>query len=159
MKVAIDADAGSAEVSLSAKAYSRQAVEVAAHVFSRRAEVLLGEGKGRLEVELRAKRKGSDEAGLRILAGDFVNELLNQEYRFLVTRFNKPISDLVLTQALLAARGGQTPPAKADEKDPAFQADVARMLAEARAEIARTMPKKLPPQGNPLPPEREDRGA
>jgi hypothetical protein len=107
------------------------------------------------DIVLTAKRKGSAEL-LTQLAGTFLNELLNQEYRFVVGRFNQKISGLIVTRALLAARGGEKPmETPAEEKTPEFARETERLMREAEAEMLRTMPKKLPPQGLPLPPEAE----
>ena len=139
--------------------YSLEGLQIANEVLAARAEVYLSEGASRFEVTLKSKRAAIDEAGLRELAGEFANELLNQEYRFVVGRFNRKISDIIVTQALLSARGGEEPrKAPAGEETPEFKAAVEEMLAQAREEIAKTMPRKLPPQGTPLPPVREDAG-
>jgi hypothetical protein len=59
----------------------------------------------------------------------------------------------------MAARGGETPAAPpAEESTPAFQKLVADLMKNAQAEVARTMPKKIPHQGTPLPPVQEDAG-
>jgi His-Xaa-Ser system protein HxsD len=134
--------------------YSLEAIQISAHVFEKKAEVLLAEDDDEYEITLRSKRKGSAEF-LTELGGTFANELLNQEYRFVVGRFNQKISSLIVTQALLAARGGETPAqTPAGENEPAFQAETARLMAAAEDEIRRTMPKKLPPQGDIFPPEK-----
>ena len=151
--IAIDEAGRSVSFSVPDKLYSEDGLKIAAQIFSARADVYLEEARGRHELTLKAKRRTVDAAGLAALAGEFRNELLNQEYRFLVGRFNQKITSLIVTQTLFAARGGETPPeAPAAEKTPEFQAEVARLMSEADAEIRRTMPKKLPPQGNPLPP-------
>jgi His-Xaa-Ser system protein HxsD len=133
--------------------YSRDSLGIAAHIFAGRAEVYLGESGANWELTLKPKRaKTKDE--LAALGGEFMNELLNQEYRFLVSRFNSKIAGLVAAQALLSARGGETPrPAPAEEQDPRFKAEVERMLRDAAEEIKRTMPPRIAPQGTPLPPE------
>lgn len=133
--------------------YSEDAVRIAAQVFASRAEVYLEKGAKTAAVELAVLRKDADKDALSRLAGEFLNELLNQEYRFLVGSFNRKISNLIVTQALLSARGDESrPAAPPEEETPEFKAAVAKMMEEARAEIARSMPKKLPPQGAPLPP-------
>lgn len=149
MKLSLDARARRAELTLAPKLYSDEALRIAAAVFDGRAEVYLEDGRAARVVTLEAKRKDLDAAGLEALAGDFLNELLNQEYRFLVSRFNRKIADLISAQTLLSARGGEKAPT-AGEETPEFKAKVARLLADTEAEIARTMPRKLPPQGLPL---------
>lgn len=151
MKLKTDARARRAELTLAPKLYSDEALRIAAAVFDGRAEVYLEDGRAARVVTLEAKRKDLDAAGLEALAGDFLNELLNQEYRFLVSRFNRKIADLISAQTLLSARGGEKAPAAAAGEDaPEFKEKVARLLVETEAEIARTMPRKLPPQGLPL---------
>ena len=136
-------------VTLPSSIYSDEAVRIAAAVFEARCEVYHEKTKGGFTLTLAARRKDLDAKALEALAGDFVNELLNQEYRFVVGRFNRKIADLIVTQSLLSARGGETPP-KPAAKDAAFEAETARLMAEASAEIAKTMPKRLPPQKGPI---------
>lgn len=141
------------------KIYSMDAVRIAAQVLSTKIDTYLDESKTDYEVTLKAKRKDAGAPELSALAGEFGNELLNQEYRFVVGRFNSKISSLIITQALMAARGGEkgtsVPP---EEKTPEFKAKVAELVKNAEAEVKRTMPKKIAPQGNPLPPVKEDAG-
>lgn len=134
--------------------YSKDGLRIAAAVFDSRAEAEIAEDGKFWEITLRAKRRQASQAELEALAGEFANELLNQEYRFLVSRFHKKTAGLIVTKVLLSARGGETPAAKpAGEDAPEFKAETARLLKEAEEEIRRTMPKKLPPQGQPIPPE------
>lgn len=141
---------------LSKKIYSKDALLIAAQVLSSKVNVYLDEDKAAFDVTLEAKRKDADLAALE---GEFANELLNQEYRFVVGRFNAKISSLIVTQTLLAARGGETPAAPPEgESTPEFKALVAGLVREAEAEVARTMPRKISPQGTVLPPAKEDAG-
>jgi His-Xaa-Ser system protein HxsD len=144
------------KVVLAKKIYSMDSLLIAAQVLSAKLNVYLDETKSSYEVTLEAKRKDLDAAKLAALAGEFGNELLNQEYRFIVGRFNSKISSLIVTQTLMAARGGETPAAPpAGESTPEFKALVASLMRNAEAEVARTMPKKIPHQGTPLPPVKE----
>ena len=141
------------------KIYTMDALRIAAQILAPKIDVYLDESKTDFEVTLKAKRRDAGEAQLTALAGEFGNELLNQEYRFIVGRFNSKISSLIVTQALMAARGGETPAAPpVEEQMPEFKAKVAAMVKNAEAEVARTMPKKIAHQGNPLPPAKEDAG-
>jgi His-Xaa-Ser system protein HxsD len=142
---------------LSKKAYSMDALRIAAQVLSSKVDVYLDEDKNSYDVTLEPKRKDADKAALE---GEFRNELLNQEYRFVVGAFNRKISSLIVTQALMAARGGENPPPAVppEEKTPEFKAKVAELMKAAEDEIKRTMPKKLPHQGQPIPPQKEDAG-
>ena len=141
------------------KIYTMDALRIAAQILAPKIDVYLDESKTDYEVTLKAKRRDAGEAQLTALAGEFGNELLNQEYRFIVGRFNSKISSLIVTQALMAARGGETPAAPpVEEQMPEFKAKVAAMVKNAEAEVARTMPKKIAHQGNPLPPAKEYAG-
>ncbi len=156
MKLDIDAKAREVSFSVPEKVYSEDALRIAAAVFESKCEPSAGSDKGRHDITLKA-RKPLDAEGLKALAGEFVNELLNQEYRFVVARANRKVADLIAAQTLLAARGGENPPAAPEgEKDPAFQAEVKKLLSEASEEIRRTMPKRIAPQGSPIPPEKTD---
>ena len=136
--------------------YTKEAILIAAQIFAGRAEVFLDEPSNAFGVTLKARKKTAGKAELRELAGEFLNELLNQEYRFIVGRFNRKISNLIIAQALLSARGDDGRPETApEEQAPEFKAAVSKLMEEARAEISRTMPKKLAPQGLPLPPAAE----
>lgn len=144
------------KLKLSKKIYSKDALLIAAQVLSNKINVYLEESKSDFTVTIEAKRRDVDGAQLAALAGEFGNELLNQEYRFLVGRFNAKISSLIVTQTLMAARGGETPTAApAEESTPAFKKLVADMVRNAEAEVARTMPRKISDQGTVLPPVKE----
>lgn len=157
MKLERDLKERTVAFKVDARNYSKDSARIAAHVFSARAEVFIEEGKNSFELTLQAKRKSAGAAELDALAGEFLNEMLNQEYRFLVSRFNERIASLTITQSLFAARGGENPPGPAAaEAAPEFQAAVAAMLAEAEEEIRRTMPRRIAPQGNPLPPAKSE---
>jgi len=141
------------------KIYTMDALRIAAQILAPKIDVYLDESKTDYEVTLQAKRRDAGEAQLVALAGEFGNELLNQEYRFIVGRFNAKISSLIVTQALMAARGGETPAGPpVEEQMPEFKAKIAALVKNAEAEVARTMPKKIADQGNPLPPAKEDAG-
>ncbi len=153
MEFTTDMTERSVSFELPKKMYSKDAVQIAAHVFDSRARVLLAEEKGSYSLALETKRKTATEDDLKALGGEFVNELLNQEYRFIVGKFNQKISGLIVTQAMFAARGGENPPGPSpEEQTPEFKAEVAKLMKQAADEIKRTMPKKIAPQGTVLPP-------
>ena len=157
MRFDIDEAERSVSFEVAKKVYSRDGLDIAVQVFGSKAEVYLDETPKSFGLTLQAKKKTAGAADLERLAGEFLVELLNQEYRFVVGRFNSKISSLIVTQALFCARGGETPPAPcAEEQTPEFKAETARLMKTAQDEIKRTMPKKLPPQGNPLPPAKEE---
>ncbi len=134
------------------KTYSDDAVRIAAHVFSNRAEIYHGTSRSDHDLRLVAKRRDADEASLEALGGEFLNELLNQEYRFVVARFNRKVADQIAAQTLLSARGGEKPAAPAPDS-PELTAELKKLMAAAEEEIRRTMPRKLAPQGPLYPPE------
>lgn len=152
MKMSIDRAERTVSFSVSKKLYSDDAVRIAAHVFSNRAEIYHEASKTAHVLTLEAKRRDLDEKALSALGGEFVNELLNQEYRFVVARFNRKVADVIAAQTLLSARGGENPAAPAPDSAE-LKAETARLMAEANAEIKKTMPKKLAPQGPLYPPE------
>lgn len=152
MKSRVDLAERSVSFAVPKKIYSDDAVGVAAHVFSNRAETYVEESKTEHRLTLVAKRKDLDAAALEALAGEFVNELLNQEYRIVVARFNRKVADVIAAQTLLAARGGENPvPPPADT--PELKAETERLMKAAAAEIAKTMPKKIESPGPLYPPE------
>lgn len=152
MKISVDRAERSVSLSAPRKIYSDDAVRIAAHVFSNRTEIYHEAAKSHHELTLVAKRRDLDEKSLEALGGEFLNELLNQEYRFVVARFNRKVADLIAAQTLLSARGGENPEAPAEDSAE-LKAEAARLMAEANDEIKRTMPKKLAPQGPLYPPE------
>ena len=159
MELDIDAKERSVSFDVPKKIYSMDAVRIAAQVLSSKIDTYLDESKSDYEVTLKAKRKDAGAEQLSALAGEFGNELLNQEYRFVVGRFNSKISSLIVTQALMAARGGEkgtsVPP---EENTPEFKAKIADLVKNAEAEVSRTMPRKIPHQGVAMTPAKEDAG-
>ena len=156
MKILADRAARSVSLSAPRKTYSDDAVRIAALVFSNRADVYHEATRTAHELTLVAKRRDADGAALEALGGEFLNELLNQEYRFVVARFNRKVADLIAAQTLLSARGGESAPKRAPDS-PELQAEAARLMREAAEEIRRTMPKKIAPRGTPIPPEADAR--
>ena len=152
MKIEVNRAERSVSLTAPSKTYSKDAVRIAAHVFSNRAEVYHSESRSAHELTLVAKRRDVDAAALEALGGEFLNELLNQEYRFVVGRFNRKVADVIAAQALLSARGGEKPVAPAPDS-PELMAEARALMAAAEEEIGRTMPKKLAPQGPLYPPE------
>lgn len=159
MRLEIDPQERSVSFDVPKKLYTMDAVRIAAQIFSSKADVYLDESPKAFELTLKAKRRDVAQPQLEALAGEFGNELLNQEYRFMVGRFNQKISSLIITQTLMAARGGEAVhAAAAEEQTPEFKAKTAQLMKDAQAEVRRTMPKKIAPQGTPLPPVKEDAG-
>lgn len=152
MKMSVDRAERSVRFAVPRAVYSDDAVRIAAHVFANRAETYAEESKAAFDLTLVSKKAGLDDSSLEALAGEFLNELLNQEYRFVVARFNRKVADVVTAQTLLSARGGENPPAPPAET-PELKAETQRLMREAADEIERTMPKKIAAPGPLYPPE------
>lgn len=86
------------EMILDAGIYSGEAVKLAAFVFSDKADIRIAPGKGILKVSIKA-----DDAGRA--AGDFLNEVLNQQCRIDLAKKNSKIAGIIVTKALLSAAG------------------------------------------------------
>ena len=109
-----------ARLSVPKAVYTEAGLRMAALVFAKRAAICIEKSAGGWVLDL-------PEA----MAGDFLNELLNQEYRFLVADLNGNAASLQATQALFAARGGENPP-PAPAEDAAFKKKAAALLMAAR---------------------------
>lgn len=107
--------------------YSERALTIAAQTLARRAEAFVDETRTHWVLTLEAKGKEPLEA----LEGDYLNEALSQECRFLTASFNKTIASLQETQALLAARGGESPPVPV-KPDASLQKEAAALMKAAR---------------------------
>ncbi|TPW18476.1 MAG: hypothetical protein FD126_3427, partial [Elusimicrobia bacterium] len=98
-----DTEAGGVSFSLEAELYPLEAVQGAAHAFADRARVLLAEEDGVLELTLEPL-KPLDEAGLRRLAGEFLNEALSHCLRARQLAENGRLNQFILTTAFHFAR-------------------------------------------------------
>ena len=100
--------------------YPLDVIYGASYVFVDRCYVLLDSPDAdHVQVELRG-REALDEAGLRSLAGEFGNELLNQAWRSQVTRNNRAVIEAVMAKAMAGALG---PPDLDDAAAEEFEAD------------------------------------
>src|SRR4051794_30245879 len=93
-------DAAAETLTIDLKIYRLEAVKKAAYKFGDKAHITLetAENHG-VRVTLRAKRVLDNPA---YLAGEFQNEVLDQELREVVAAETKPIRDLLLAQAFSA---------------------------------------------------------
>lgn len=89
-----------AAVFLSREIYSEEAVKLAVSVFAARASVRLVKASGGVSVEV----TGAENA-----AGEFCNEVLNQQCRLDLGKTNSRIASLIATKALLSAAGEKAP--------------------------------------------------
>ena len=81
------------------KIYTAEAVKLAAYVFSDTADIKLSPSAEGIEVEV------SGGAAESSVAGEFANEVLNQQCRLDLAVKNGKISSLIVTKALLSASG------------------------------------------------------
>ena len=79
--------------------YSAEALKLASFVFAGRADIRIRPGKKVSHVSL----NGADER----LAGEFLNEVLNQQCRLDLAKKNSRIAGIITTKALLSAAGGK----------------------------------------------------
>jgi hypothetical protein len=78
---------------------------LAAQIYSRQADFfIIREGKTELELSLRIRGDGGPH-GLRRVAGEFLNEMLNQDLRLSVAKANRGLMHLSLAQTLRCAAG------------------------------------------------------
>ena len=124
--------------------YGDESVRVAALVFSTRAKIVRRAAAGARKFSLHAPSPPMPGVP-QDLAGEFMNELLNQEYRSIVARFNRRAADFVATQALLAARGGEKP-VSAQADPPELAPILAALLETAREQLRKTTPKGASPE-------------
>ena len=89
---------GAKDLVLDAGIYSGEAVKLAAFVFSDKADIRIAAGKGVLKVSVKAENAGR-------AAGDFMNEVLNQQCRIDLAKKNSKIAGIIVTKALLSAAG------------------------------------------------------
>lgn len=122
------------------KLYPLEVVQGAAYLLTDRAVAYVEDKRGAWELTLRAKAKAS-AAELEALAGDFLNELLNQVLRQRLLAANRSVMEHVIARAVVSARRDPAdpaqPPAAAEDQLSAEQrSEIDRLIAEAEAEIA-----------------------
>ena len=86
------------EIVLDTGIYSAEAAKLAAFVFSEKADIRVVPGKGVLRVSVSAEDPGR-------AAGEFMNEVLNQQCRMDLAKKNSKIAGIIVTKALLSAAG------------------------------------------------------
>ncbi|OGS07494.1 MAG: hypothetical protein A2270_09520 [Elusimicrobia bacterium RIFOXYA12_FULL_51_18] len=89
---------GAKEIFLDAGIYSGEAVKLAAFVFSDKADIRIVPGKNVFKISVRAEN--AERA-----AGEFLNEVLNQQCRIDLAKKNSKIAGIIVTKALLSAAG------------------------------------------------------
>lgn len=97
-------------VSLNPRLYSLEAIYGASYVFIDRAYIFLdGDARKEIKVSIRGKN-GLSEKGLRGLAGEFNNELLNYALREKINRANRRIRERIIEKALAVPQQGVSVP-------------------------------------------------
>ncbi len=89
------------ELVFEAAVYSREAVELAAYVFSGKCRVKVLPGRAVTRVLLNGDADGR-------LAGELANEALNQQCRIDLAKKNSRLAGMIVTRALLSACGERT---------------------------------------------------
>ncbi|MBU2530911.1 MAG: His-Xaa-Ser system protein HxsD [Elusimicrobia bacterium] len=80
--------------------YSKEAISLAAYIYSYRADIEYKKKAGKLEVKFKANETNNEN-----MADDFSNEILNQQCRIDLTKKNSRVSQIIVTKALLSAAG------------------------------------------------------
>lgn len=130
MRLELDPEAGAVSFALDAELYPLETVEGAAHAFAERARVLFASEDGVLELTLEPLAR-LDEAGLRALAGEFLNEALSHCLRRRRLAENARLNRFILTTAFHAARRDAADPLQPKA------AEAGELTAEQRAEADR----------------------
>ncbi|HAH31626.1 MAG TPA: hypothetical protein DCL44_04865 [Elusimicrobia bacterium] len=89
----------SRRIMFSKQIYAAEAVKLAAYVFSDKADIKLASSAGGVEAEV--SWEGKDCA----VAGEFANEVLNQQCRLDLAVKNGKVANMIVTKALLSASG------------------------------------------------------
>lgn len=104
-------------LSLAEDLYPLETVYGAAYVFIDRAYILLGKTAEGITVTLQTKDLADNAEALRVLAGEFSNELLSQALRRTITQAHRPMLETIVSQALAGATGAVIPSAFDDDDD------------------------------------------
>ena len=113
----LTATGGKLVLRLSKSLYPIDVIYGAAYIFIEKSYVLLGRDGEDFIVEMAAKDASITEDGLRVIAGEFSNELLSQALRRRITKENKNILETIVSQALAGATGAMVPSAFDDDDD------------------------------------------
>jgi len=138
----IDTEAGDATLSVQNSLYSKQAIEGAAHALSDRADVYVDDESEPEEtiITLELKNGPKDEASIKEVAGDFLNEMLNQTIGKQQLADNAKLTQYIVTKALMAARRDpadplQPPAAGDDQLTDEQKAEAATLLEKAEKDF------------------------
>ena len=84
---------------LDEEVYSKEAISLAAYIYSDKADMDYKKKSGKIEVKFVAKESNNGN-----ISDAFINEVLNQQCRIDLTKKNFRISQIIITKALLSAR-------------------------------------------------------
>jgi len=127
---------GSVVMKLGKPLYGAEGLSEGALALGTRAQVFVDENKTSFSIEIKPAAKLSPD-DLLALGGEFLNEILNHEYRQRVIQANAPLTQAVFSP--LFAKGFPAVPADPlEELEPTVKADRARDLEELLAQ-ARSM--------------------
>ena len=127
---------GAVRIKLGKPLFGAEGLAAGALALGTRAQVFVDEGKTVFSIEIRPADALSSAESLA-LGGEFLNEVLNHEYRQRVVRANAPLTQAVF--APLFARGFPAVPADPlEELEPQVKADRAREVSDL-LEQARSM--------------------
>lgn len=125
---------GSCLVALGKPLYGAEGLAAGALALGTRAQVFVDEGRTAFSVEIRPA-KPLPSAALLALGGEFLNEVLNHEYRQRVVAANAPLTQAVFSP-LFAKGFPATPADPLEELEPQVKADrtrdVEELLSQAR---------------------------
>jgi len=94
----------SVQVEVRTTVFSLEAVYAACYAFIDRAYVHLDDGPDKVIRIVLESKKPAKDAELRVLDGEFRNELLHQALRLKVSKANRKIREYVVTRALLSSQ-------------------------------------------------------
>ncbi|MFH1723464.1 MAG: His-Xaa-Ser system protein HxsD [Elusimicrobiota bacterium] len=142
MRFKVSLRSGEVVFPIQKKLYPLEIIQGAAYVLTDRAYAYVEEkrGLGIYELTLRSRKKATKE-GLEALAGDFLNEVLNQALRQRLLADNRSVMEHIISRAMVSARRNDEDPVQRREApDEALsagqQAEMEKLIAEADAEIA-----------------------
>lgn len=112
--------------------YSAESLAAGALVLGKRAQVFVDESKASFSVEIEPASP-VPAAALRALGGEFLNEVLNHEYRQRVIQANAPLTRAIFSP--LFAKGFPAVPSDPlEELEPQVKADRAKDLEDLLAQ-------------------------
>lgn len=88
-------------INLDLDIYSRQAIELAKNIFAKKIKIRFAWNKGYVKIFITPIDMNSGQS----LEKEFLNEILNQQCRLNIKKWNKKIANIIYTRALLSGVG------------------------------------------------------